>query len=84
MLRVNLASVIRSGEKNCWLKIVLAQGKNRHIRRMLKALIVNVLRLIRVSIGALQLGDLPNGKFRRLSAAEVSAFRNLSSHAEAQ
>ncbi len=83
-LRVNHASVIRSGEKNCWLKIVLAQGKNRHIRRMLNALNVNVLRLIRVSIGALQLGDLPNGKFRRLSAAEVSGFRNLSSHAEAQ
>jgi 23S rRNA pseudouridine2605 synthase len=77
-LRVKNVSVIRAGEKNCWLEIVLGEGKNRHIRRMLNALDVNVMRLIRVGIGSLKLGDLPKGKFRRLIPAEVSALRDLS------
>jgi len=69
-LRVKSASVIRSGERNCWVEIVLDEGRNRHIRRMFETMGVEVLRLIRVAIGALKLGDLPKGEVRALSEQE--------------
>jgi len=71
VLRCKRASLLRSGEKNSWLEIVLDEGKNRHIRRMLDARGVEVLRLIRVAIGPLWLGDLPKGSHRRLTMDEV-------------
>jgi 23S rRNA pseudouridine2605 synthase len=69
-LRVKRASVIRSGERNSWLEIVLDEGRNRHIRRMFETIGVEVLRLIRVAIGTLKLGDLPRGEVRALSEQE--------------
>ena len=69
-LRVKSASVIRSGERNCWVEIVLDEGRNRHIRRMFETIGVDVLRLIRVALGALKLGDLPKGEVRALSEQE--------------
>jgi 23S rRNA pseudouridine2605 synthase len=69
-LRVKSTSVIRSGERNCWVEIVLDEGRNRHIRRMFETIGVEVLRLIRVAIGALKLGDLPKGEVRALSERE--------------
>ena len=73
-LRAVSASVLRSGEKNCWLEIVLDEGKNRQIRRMLAALGIEVLRLIRVAIGPLRLGDLAKGAYRALTAEEKLAL----------
>jgi 23S rRNA pseudouridine2605 synthase len=69
-LRVRSASVLRQGSRNAWLKIVLDEGKNRHIRRMIEALGIEVLRLVRVAIGPLPLGDLPKGVSRALTATE--------------
>jgi 23S rRNA pseudouridine2605 synthase len=66
--------VLRCGEKNSWLEVVLNEGKNRHIRRLLAALGINVLRLVRVAIGALQLGNLPKGQTRRLTREEARAL----------
>ncbi len=74
LLRAVSASVLRSGEKNCWLEIVLDEGKNRQIRRMMAALGVEVLRLIRVAIGPLQLGDLSKGAYRALTKEEKLAL----------
>jgi 23S rRNA pseudouridine2605 synthase len=65
---------LRYGSRNSWLEVVLEQGKNRHIRRLLAALGVNVLRLVRVAIGPLQLGTLAKGKFRQLSEPERRAL----------
>jgi 23S rRNA pseudouridine2605 synthase len=70
VLRVHRARSLRSGEKNCWLEITLDEGKNRQIRRILKALGVEVLRLVRVAIGPLPLGKLAKGSYRPLSAEE--------------
>jgi len=70
LLRVKRVRPLRHGAKNSWLEIVLDEGKNRQIRRMLEALDVRVLRLVRVSIGLLQLGDLPKGEVRALKAQE--------------
>lgn len=70
VLRVRSATILREGERNSWLEIVLDEGKNRHIRRMLEALGVEVLRLIRVAIGPLALGDLPKAAVRALTPEE--------------
>jgi 23S rRNA pseudouridine2605 synthase len=66
---------LRRGEKNAWLEIVLDEGRNRHIRRLLAGFDIAVLRLVRVAIGALPLGDLAQGKWRVLSADEVRGMR---------
>jgi 23S rRNA pseudouridine2605 synthase len=70
VLRAKRARLLRSGQKNCWLEIVLDEGKNRQIRRMLAARSVEVLRLVRVAIGPLQLGNLAKGTFRPLTQHE--------------
>lgn len=73
-LRAKSAQILRRGERNTWLAIVLDEGKNRQIRRVLDALGLDVLRLVRVSIGPLALGDLAKGAYRSLSAAEKHAL----------
>ena len=70
VLRAIQSRILRSGMKNCWLEINLDEGKNRHIRRMLAALGVEVLRLVRVAIGPLHLGELPKGASRTLANEE--------------
>jgi 23S rRNA pseudouridine2605 synthase len=75
-LRVERVRELRRGERNSWLEIVLHKGKNRQIRRMLEALGVEVLRLVRVAIGQLELGDLAKGESRKLSVAEKAAVEN--------
>lgn len=70
VLKASRCQFLRSGEKNCWLEIALDEGKNRQIRRMLEALGVAVLRLVRVSIGPLELGTLAKGSYRRLGSEE--------------
>jgi 23S rRNA pseudouridine2605 synthase len=73
-LRAKEARLLRRGHKNSWLEIVLDEGKNRHIRRLLQALDVQVLRLVRVSIGPLHLGGLKKGAVRMLTAEEKHAL----------
>jgi 23S rRNA pseudouridine2605 synthase len=74
ILRVSRASLLRTGEKNCWLEIILDEGKNRQIRRMLAALGIEVLRLVRVAIGPLQLGNLAKSACRALTNEEKRAL----------
>jgi 23S rRNA pseudouridine2605 synthase len=69
-LKVKDAKVLRAGEKNSWLEIVLDEGKNRQIRRMLDGMGIEVLRLIRVAIGPLTLGELARGASRSLTEQE--------------
>ena len=76
MLQGRSASVLRQGERNCWLEIVLDEGKNRQIRRMLGSMGIETLRLVRVAIGPLKLAELANAASRSLSAQEKSALDN--------
>ncbi len=69
-LRARSTRILRGGARNTWLEVVLDEGKNRHLRRMLAQLGIEVLRLVRVAIGAVTLGKLPKGSFRPLSPAE--------------
>lgn len=73
-LAAKAARLLRQGEKNAWLEIVLDEGRNRQIRRLLSALDINVLRLVRTAIGDLALGDLPKGQWRWLSASEAESL----------
>ena len=73
VLRVKRVTILRLG-KNSWLEIVLDEGKNRHIRRMLSELKIEVLRLVRVAVGPIELGDLPKGKTRPLTNKEKEAL----------
>ena len=67
---------MRAGGKNTWLEFVLDEGKNRQIRRMLQSQGMEVLRLIRVAIGGLALGELPKGQWRALTQAELALLDN--------
>ena len=77
-LRAVSARLLRSGTRNAWLEIVLDAGRNRQIRRLLAAFDIGVLRLVRVAIGGLALGDLAKGAWRALSAEEAAALAPVS------
>jgi 23S rRNA pseudouridine2605 synthase len=76
-LKARSARCLRSGEKNAWLEIVLDEGRNRQIRRLLEALDVSVLRLVRVAIGSLSLGGLAKGRWRMLTRQEMDSLVGL-------
>jgi 23S rRNA pseudouridine2605 synthase len=73
-LSAKAARILRHGDKNSWLEITLDEGRNRQIRRLLEASGIRVLRLVRVSIGPLELGDLKKQSVRRLTAEEMKAI----------
>ncbi len=73
-LRAKNVRMLRQGERHSWFEIVLDEGKNRHIRRMLEERNIEVLRLVLVAIGPLALGDLAKGATRALAHEEKQAL----------
>jgi 23S rRNA pseudouridine2605 synthase len=69
-LHAKRVRLLRHGQKNSWLEIILDEGRNRHIRRMFEVLNIRVLQLVRVSIGRLELGDLKKSAVRPLTMEE--------------
>lgn len=65
------AALEKKSVKSCWIALTLAEGRNRVIRRVFAALGHPVLRLIRVSLSDLALGDLKPGAYRHLTRKEV-------------
>jgi 23S rRNA pseudouridine2605 synthase len=63
---------VRDSEKYSFIEITLHEGRNRQVRRMIEALGSKVLKLVRTEIGGLRIGDLPIGRYRELTAAEVA------------
>jgi 23S rRNA pseudouridine2605 synthase len=68
------ARCLRVGQRNAWIEITLDEGRNRQIRRLLGAFDIAVLRLVRVSVGDLQLGDLPKGAWRNVTQRELESL----------
>jgi 23S rRNA pseudouridine2605 synthase len=75
------AAVRRVGDRE--LEIVLREGRNRQVRRMVDAVGNRVVALRRIAFGPLRLGDLPEGASRRLTAAEVKKLRDASEGGQA-
>ena len=73
------SDILRQGEKNCWVRVVVAEGRNRLVKRMFAALGHPVLKLKRVEFGPIQLGSLPIGQFRHLTPAEITKLKAESS-----
>ena len=57
-----------------WIEIMLTEGRNRQVRRMTAAIGYPTLRLVRVAIGELRLGELPPGQWRELMPDELSGL----------
>ena len=68
-------ALMAGGPNSTRARITITEGRNRQVRRMFEAVGHKVRRLIRVREGALLLGHLPRGKFRRLSPREVQSLR---------
>jgi 23S rRNA pseudouridine2457 synthase len=58
-----------------WIEITLTEGRNRQVRRMTAAIGFPTLRLVRVAVGDVQLGDLAPGEWRDATREEVNALR---------
>lgn len=74
--RLSAAAVrlLRTGSRSSWIEIVLTEGRNRQVRRMVATQGAEVLRLVRVGIGTLALNDLGKGQIRPLTDAERSGI----------
>lgn len=65
---------VRKTVPDAWLRLTIREGRNRQVRRMLEAVGSKVLKLVRIAIGPLRIGDLPIGKWRDLTPEEVRAL----------
>ena len=74
-LSAKRVAFLRAGTRHGWVEVLLDEGKNRQIRRLFEAFGIDVLRLIRIAIGPLQLGPLPKGQFRHLTKDEIQSLR---------
>ncbi|WP_298467148.1 pseudouridine synthase [uncultured Erythrobacter sp.] len=68
------ANLERGSGRNNWIEIVITEGKNREVRRVLEYLGLEVNRLIRTAYGAFSLGDLPRGQAARIRKGDLDRF----------
>ena len=73
--RVAGVEVKKQLKQSTLLEIVLQEGHNREIRRILASFGHKVLRLLRIAVGPIRLGKLPPGGYRRLSRDEIDTLR---------
>ena len=71
------AKPVRQYHPTPWLKIVVREGKKRQVRRMTAAVGLPCLRLVRVGIGPLALGQLPPGQWRELTTREQKLLKQI-------
>lgn len=69
----------RKNVPTAWLEVVLREGRNRQIRKMTASVGHPTLRIFRIGLGPLRLGDLPVGQWRDLTSEEVASLRELAS-----
>ena len=81
-VKAKSAKRIKAQGNGTWLRVVLTEGKNREIRRMLAKSGHKVMRLKRVAIGPVKLDKLPKGKARRISDDELKSLREFVARAQ--
>ncbi len=69
--------ILKKNPHNMWIEMILREGKNRQVRRMIDVIGVAVLRLVRVGVGPIRLGDIKSGFWRELSEAEVTGLKKV-------
>jgi len=67
---------VRDSQTDTQFEIVLTEGRNRQVRRMVEALDARVLKLVRIKLGPIAIGTLPIGKWRRLTPRELAALQS--------
>jgi 23S rRNA pseudouridine2605 synthase len=67
-------TLLRETPKYSHLQLILTEGRNRQVRRMIEAVGSKVLKLVRTAIGPIRIADLPIGKWRELTSEEVRAL----------
>jgi len=82
LARAEHISIKSRHKESTVLEMVLREGKNREIRRILARVGHKVLRLTRIAVGPVRLGDLPSGAIRRLAREEVKALQHEGSIAD--
>ena len=82
LARVEQVRVKSRQKESTVLEMVLREGRNREIRRVLARVGHKVLRLVRIAVGPVRLGDLPPGGCRRLSGEELQALRRAAGRVE--
>jgi 23S rRNA pseudouridine2605 synthase len=83
-VKAQSVKVVKKQGQSAWLRIVLKEGKNREIRRMLARLNHKVMRLRRMGLGPLDLGKLAVGKSRSLTGPEIQALRRATPQEEVE
>ena len=78
MTRPAVVTHLRDSEKYTFLEMTITEGRNRQVRRMLEAVESKVLKLVRIAIGPIRIGELPVGTWRQLTAEEIHALRGRS------
>ena len=68
---------VRDSSTSTFFEITITEGRNRQVRRMVEAIGSKVRKLVRVAIGPIEIGELPIGKTRQLTASEVIALSNF-------
>jgi 23S rRNA pseudouridine2605 synthase len=68
---------VRKVEANSWLEITIREGRKHQVKRMLESVGHPVIKLLRIRMGTLSLGDLESGEFRFLTDREANALRRL-------
>lgn len=69
--------ILRQGEKNSWVRVVVTEGRNRLVKRLFSAIGHTVLKLKRIEFGPVRLGNLPVGQFRYLTPEEIEKLKKL-------
>jgi 23S rRNA pseudouridine2605 synthase len=62
---------VRANDKYTWIELTITEGKNRQVRRMFESVGHAMLKLVRIRIGQLKLGDIPVGEFKILNRKEA-------------
>jgi 23S rRNA pseudouridine2605 synthase len=73
-LKADKAKLISASQKQSVVELELAEGKYREVRRLFETEGVTVKRLQRIQVGKIRLGELPPGKWRTLTAAEIKSL----------
>lgn len=74
ILKATSAKILMYNERHSLVRMELTEGKNREVRRLFAACGLEVLRLVRMSIGPIKLGELPAGKWRTLTETEINSL----------